>query len=174
MGCVIQFESHTCELPWILDMEYHEEDVLEFWDQPVTFRLEYKNKNNRNVSPTHTPDFFVIRKTHAEFVECKTEEELIKLANSQPHKYLFGKDKQWRCPPGERYAARFGFKYRVVSTAEIDSVHTRNTVFLEDYLGEDTPPVADDQREKIVSIVAKETSVLLADLLEQVINAGDT
>jgi transposase InsO family protein len=155
-------------------MEYHQEDVLEFWDQPITFKLEYKSKSNRNVSPTHTPDFFVISKTHAEFVECKTEEELIKLANTQPYRYFFGKDKQWRCPPGESYAARFGFRYRVVSSAEIDCVHTRNTVFLEDYFCEDAPPVGDDQREKIVSFVAREPGVLLADLLERMMEAGVT
>lgn len=174
MGCVIQFESHTCEFPWVLDMEYHQEDVLEFWDQPITFKLEYKNRNNRNVGVMHTPDFFVIRKTHAEFVECKTEEELIKLANAQPHRYFLGRDKQWRCPPGESYAARFDFKYRVVSTAELDCTHTRNTVFLEDYFGEDTLPVTEEQREAIVALVAGEPGVLLADLLERVINAGGT
>ena len=174
MGCVIQFESHTCELPWILDMEYHQEDVLEFWDQPVTFNLEYKNRNNRNVSPTHTPDFFVIRKTHAEFVECKTEEELGKLANTHPGKYHLGKDGQWRCPPGEKYAAGFGLKYRVVSTAEIDRVHIRNTIFLEDYLGKDTPPVADAQREIIVSLVSGGTGILLVELLERALEAGAT
>jgi transposase InsO family protein len=155
-------------------MEYHQEDVLEFWDQPMTFKMEYKNKNNRNVSPMHTPDFFVIRKTHAEFVECKTEEELIRLANAQPHRYLFGKDNQWRCPPGESYAARFGFRYRVVSSAEIDCIHTRNTVFLEDYFCEDAPLVADERREIIASLVAKEPGVLLVDLLERLIESGVT
>jgi putative transposase len=174
MGCVIQFESHTCELPWILDMEYHQDDVLEYWDQPLTFKIEYKNKSNRNIGTTHTPDFFVIRNTHAEFVECKTEEELIRLANDQPGKYYLGTDGQWRCPPGEKYAGVFGFKYRVVSTAEIDRVQIRNTVFLEDYLGEDTPPVADEQRRTIVSIVVNEQSILLLELLERVLEAGCT
>jgi putative transposase len=155
-------------------MEYHQADVLEFWDQPVTFKLEYKNRNNRNISAMHTPDFFVICKTHAEFIECKTEEELIKLSNANPYRYFLGKDKQWRCPPGERYASRFGFRYRVVSSAEIDCTHTRNTVFLEDYLGEDTPPVASERREVIVSLVANEPGILLADLLERIIAAGST
>lgn len=174
MGRVIQFESHTCELPWILDMEYHQDDVLEFWDQPITFKIKYKNKGNRNISTMHTPDFFVIRQTYAEFVECKTEEELIKLANTQPGKYYLDKDGQWRCPPGERYAATFGLKYRVVSTAEIDRLHIRNTVFLEDYLGDDTPPVTNELRDTIFPLVANESGILLIDLLERSLAAGAT
>lgn len=172
MGCVIQFESHTCELPWILDMEYHQEDVLEYWDQPITFKIRYKNNNDRNISTTHTPDFFVVRETYAEFVECKTEEELVKLANAQPGKYYLGKDGRWRCPPGEEYAAQFGFKYTVVSTAEIDRIHIRNTVFLEDFLGSDNPPIAPEEREKIIPLVAGEPGLLLSDLLERVFETG--
>lgn len=172
MGCVIQFESHTCELPCVLDMEYYQEDVLEYWDQPISFIIRYKNKNGRNIGTTHTPDFFVIRETYAEFVECKTEEELVKLANAQPGKYYLGKDGRWRCPPGEEYAAQYGFKFTVVSTAEIDRVHTRNTVFLEDFLGKNCPLVSPEQREMIVALVTKEPGVLLSDLLERVLEAG--
>lgn len=72
-------------------------------------------------------------------------------------------------PPGEEYAARFGFKYTVVSTAELDRVHVRNTVFLEDFLGRDCPPVPLEEREKIINLVAREPGLLLSDLLERVL-----
>ena len=146
----------------------------EYWDQPITFKIEYKNRKHRNVSPLHTPDFFVLRKTHAEFVECKTEEELLKLSNTHPGKYYLAKDGVWRCPPGEKYAAEFGLTYRVVSTAEIDRVHIRNTVFLEDYLGQDTPAVGDARRTVILSLVSHGSGVLLAELLERSLEAGAT
>jgi transposase InsO family protein len=45
---------------------------------------------------------------------------------------------------------------------------------MEDYLSEDTPRVPDEQREIIVSLVTNETGILLADLLERVIEAGGT
>jgi putative transposase len=172
MGRTIQFESHTCELAFILGLEYHQADVLEYWDQPTTFKLEYKNTNGRSVGPLHTPDFFVIRTTHAEFVECKTEEELIKLANKQPGRYYLDKDGRWHCPPGEEFAAQFGFKYVVVSTAEIDRTHIRNTVFLEDYLDKHAPPVAAESREIIVSAVALDPGVTLDELLRRMLEAG--
>src|ERR1044071_9248398 len=172
MGRVIQFESHTCELPYVLDLEYYQDNVLEYWDQPITFKIEYENKNNRKVSPMHTPDFFVIRKTHVEFVDCKTEEELIHLANVQPAKYHLGKDGQWRCPPGERAVAQFDYKYRVVSTAEINRTQYRNTIFLEDYLGVNTPHIAKKQIELIVQIVANDPGISLSGLLERTIQTG--
>lgn len=39
MGHTIQYESLTNELSAIYLMEYHEEDVWEYWDQPPSFTL---------------------------------------------------------------------------------------------------------------------------------------
>lgn len=174
MGLTIQFESHTCELSYIIDIEYNQEDVLEYYDQPDTFIIEYKNQNNRNIHPSYTPDFFVIRKTGMEFVECKTEEELIKLANERPDKYILGKDGKWSCPPAEKHAAKYGFRHVVVSTAEFDRTQIRNTVFLEDYLDENTPQVSDEARQNVLSIVSNEPGITLSYLLERRFEAGAT
>jgi putative transposase len=40
MGITIQFESHTVEL-WAIYLMEHDPDVLEFYDQPQTFKLRY-------------------------------------------------------------------------------------------------------------------------------------
>jgi putative transposase len=40
MGVTIQFESHKVELWAILVMD-HDPEVLEFFDQPDTFKLRY-------------------------------------------------------------------------------------------------------------------------------------
>ena len=40
MGCVIQAESHTVELPLVYVLE-HSSEVLEFYDQPCQIRLSY-------------------------------------------------------------------------------------------------------------------------------------
>lgn len=79
MGVAIQFESHRVELPFIYELE-HDEDVLEFYDQPPPIKLDYQGKNGRKLGILHTPDFFVIRKNLAGWEECKTEEELKKLS----------------------------------------------------------------------------------------------
>jgi transposase InsO family protein len=174
MGCTIQFESHSCELPFIVDLEYYQEDVLEYWDQPATFRIEYDNKDSRAIVVNHTPDFLIIRKTYAEFVECKTEDDLVRLSTLQPGKYILGDDGQWRCPPGERLASRYGFRYRVLSDAEIDRVHYRNTIFLEDFLCDNVPDVATEQREMLLQMVRTAPGISLGELLERALSGGAT
>lgn len=174
MGVTIQFESHTCELAEILTLEHIEEDVLEFWDQPLTVKLEYKNKNGTNIYPTYTPDFFVIRKTGGEFIECKTEEELDKLSKENHGKYKFGKDGKWHFPPAEKYFEQFGFRHVIVSTAELDRTYIRNISFLADYLTNDTPQVADELRQKIIASVESDCGITLSDLLDRALETGAT
>src|SRR5690349_21110044 len=100
MGVTIQFESHKNELAAIYEYEYDPE-VLEFYDQPYPpIKLLYQTKNDRPISVLHTADFFVIKKQLAGWVECKHEEELIRLCKKQPARYNLGDDRVWNCPPG--------------------------------------------------------------------------
>jgi hypothetical protein len=48
MGQTIQFESHTVELWAIYQME-HDPEVLEFYDQPPPFKIQYQNKTGRKI-----------------------------------------------------------------------------------------------------------------------------
>ena len=41
MGVTIQFESHRVELAAIYELE-HDQDVVEYYDQPPTFKLDYR------------------------------------------------------------------------------------------------------------------------------------
>src|ERR1041384_5555722 len=65
MGRTVQFESHRNELAAILEFE-HNDDVLEFWDQPPSIKLHYETKRGKKLAVLHTPDYFVIRKNSAE------------------------------------------------------------------------------------------------------------
>jgi hypothetical protein len=134
MKRTIQFESHRNELAVLLEME-HDPDVFEFYDQPSSIRLRYRTQKGKAVSLLHTPDYFVIRRSCAGWVECKTEEQLLKLAASQPNRFHYDKAAQiWRCPPGEAFASQFNLFYRVLSSAQIDWIFQRNILFLEDFL----------------------------------------
>jgi hypothetical protein len=131
MGFTIQAESHKNELAGVYEME-HDRQILEYYDQPCQFPLEYLAKSGRRVRVLHTPDFFVIRLDGVGWEEWKTEEELQQLGDKMPHRYLREANGPWRCPPGEDYAERLGFFYRVRSSAEINWVFQRNLRFLED------------------------------------------
>lgn len=135
MGVAIQFESHRVELAAIYELE-QDPDVLEYYDQPPAIKLEYQSAGGRNLGVLHTADFFVLRKTGAGWEECKTQDELVNLSRKNDNRYC-SDDGNWRCPPGESYAASYGLYYRVRSSHDIDWVFQRNVQFMEDYFRSD-------------------------------------
>jgi putative transposase len=133
MGVTIQFESHRVELAAVYELE-HDDDVLEYFDQPPSFKLEYKSADGRHMGVLHTADYFAIRRDCAGWEECKTEDELVLLNRKNPNRYARDQAGGWICPPGEAHAAALGFYYYVRSSRNIDWVYQRNIQFLEDYL----------------------------------------
>src|SRR5258708_183242 len=180
MGSTRQAESHRNELAAIYEME-HDENVLEYYDQPPPIKIEYFTKSGKKVAPFYTPDFFIIqkapkaqdeRKLSIGWDEWKMEEELIRLAEDNPNRYVKGEDGRWHCPPGEKYAAQFGFFFRLRSSAEIDWVFQRNMRFLEDYLLQEDPIVSQEASEEILSIVSLEAGITLDKLLKNLKHAN--
>jgi putative transposase len=70
MGVTIQFESHHYELAGIYSMEYDGE-VLEYYDQPPTIKLNYQSASGRFLEVRHTPDYFVIRREKAGWIDLE-------------------------------------------------------------------------------------------------------
>ncbi len=166
MGCSIQFESHRDELPFVYLMD-HDPQVLEFYDQPYgQIKLQYRNSTDtRNVTTKYTPDFFVLREDGAGWVECKMEEDLLRLAKKMPHRYQQRPDGSWFCPPGEAYAAQFGLTFRVFSSKEIDWTYVQNLRFLGDYLRGSPPAVPPDVAMAIRTTVMSQPGIRLLGLL---------
>jgi putative transposase len=138
MGVTIQFESHRIELAAVYELE-HDDDVLEYFDQPPSFKLEYDSADGRHMGILHTADYFVIRRDCAGWEECKIEDELVLLNRKNPNPYARDQEGRWICPPGEAHAAALGFYYRVRSSRDIDWIYQRNIQFLEDYLRAQIP-----------------------------------
>jgi transposase InsO family protein len=161
MGVTIQFESHRVELPTVYELE-HDDEVLEYWDQPNSIKLDYESAHGRHVWVLHTPDYFVIRRTKAGWEECKTEDQLIRLSERNPNRYRRG-DAGWVCQPGRQYAEHLGLYYRVRSSAEINRLFQRNIQFLEDYL-RTTPEVDSFSRQRVMAQVAARPGCSLEDL----------
>src|SRR5262249_12734866 len=68
MGVTIQFESHRVELAVVHELE-HDADVLEYYDQPPPFKLDYESAVGRRLGVLHTADYFVIRQSSAGWEE---------------------------------------------------------------------------------------------------------
>ena len=163
MGTTIQFESHRVELAFVREME-HDPELLEFYDQPPSIPLDYESAKGRRLRVTHTPDFFVLRSAAAGWEECKTEEDLHRLAERSPNRYRWDNG-NWHCPPGVRYASPFGLYYRVRSSAEIDWVVQRNFQFLENYVGRNCAHSHQGAKEWALAMVSAEPRMKLSELL---------
>jgi putative transposase len=173
MGLTIQFESHKVEL-WAIYLMEHDPTVLEFYDQPKGFKIQYTNKSGRKIGHYHTPDFFVLSADNAAWVEWKTEAQLQKLSEKYPTRYQIAADGSWRCPPGEAYAEPLGLKYQVCTDASLDPIYIQNLIFLEDYLRftADSNP---SMLARVKEIVKTSPGITLASLLasESQLGAND-
>jgi transposase InsO family protein len=163
MGVTIQFESHRVELAGIYEME-HDAGCLEYYDQPPPLKLAYKSANGRHLTVIHTPDFFVLRRAEAGWEEWKTEEDLVRLAEHNSHRYCLDAQGGWRCPPGEAQASPLGFYYRVRSSRQIDWTYQRNIQFLEDYLRAHSRTVDPHVQEIVLAWVSGHPGSTLSDL----------
>lgn len=138
MGETIQFESHKVELPVIYMLEF-DDNVLEYYDQPPLMTLNYfqsKNGKDKKMGYNYTPDFFVIEKNRAYWVECKTEDELIKRSQNNPNRY-FKENGKWIFSLGINYAKELNLGFLVRSSADINWRLQRNLTYLEDYIVND-------------------------------------
>src|SRR5439155_14856549 len=96
--------------------------------------------------------------------EWKTEDDLLRLAERCPNRYVFGEDGQWRCPPGEAHAKAFELYYRVRSSRGINWVYQRNIQYLEDYLRSDSEQLRTSVRETAIGLVRMNPGMRLSDL----------
>jgi hypothetical protein len=172
MGVTIQFESHKNELPYIYELE-HDANVLEYYDQPLPIKLNYSNKN-RNLGVMHTPDFFVIYRDSAGWVECKTEEDLLKLAVDSPNRYQLDENNEWICPPGIEWAKQFNLSYELRSSKKINWTFQRNIEYLADYFRKDRLQIPENVFYVITETVRKEPAISLENLIEKNFKCSDS
>lgn len=165
MGRTIQFESHRVALPFVYEYEHDRRDVLEFYDEPDTIKLLFESKSGHRLGVMHIPDYFVIRQGCAGYEECKPEDVLVSRAESSPNMFRRDEDGNWRCPPGEEFAAAYGLYYRVRSSASISETLVRNILYLEEYLTAQCFTVPEDAKEAVQSSVERARDITLRDLM---------
>ncbi|MGG0720136.1 DDE-type integrase/transposase/recombinase [Robertmurraya massiliosenegalensis] len=166
MGVTIQFESHKVELPAIYMMEF-DDNVLEYYDQPPSLKVIYyqsKNGKDKKMAYMYTPDFFVIEKNRAYWVEWKSEVQLVKLSQERPDRY-FKEDGQWRFAPGINYAGELDLDFLVRSSEDINWTLQRNLTFLEDYIVNEYLPES-QKVSQIKEIILSSPGLTLLELIQ--------
>ncbi len=132
MGGTIQAESRTVEQPWLFQWE-HDDEVLEFWDQPTRMQISYQNANGKNQCFDVTFDFLVIRKNKIQLIECKSEEDLKALAVKDSGRWKRDAQGNWTSPPAEAQAKLRGFEFLILTPGQISPVLYQNLIYLSDY-----------------------------------------
>src|SRR5713226_8970330 len=166
MQCIIKAESAKVEFAFLLEAE-HDDEVVEFWDQPPPIELIYHDRRGHLQQPLHTADYFVFRYKSAGWEECKPVEKLIQFAQQHSKRYVLDEQGQWRCPPGEIFAAKYGLTYRVRASDQINWASQDNWLYLEDYY-QDLEKLAISEADLAIlqQIVSEHPGLTLADLRE--------
>ncbi len=133
MPFVVEAEATSTEYAAIVEWD-HDEETVEFYPQPESIVISYlvRDTGRRTTVPI-TPDYLRITNSAFIFVECKREDELIKLARKMPHRYQRNEQGGWRSPPAERAAAEFGCQFEVRSSAQNNWTLIENMELLKDY-----------------------------------------
>ena len=158
MGFGIQAESINCELIFIRQCE-HDNDVLELYDQPGMIWLECKTAGGRPNPRCHYPDFLILARHWAGWVECKTENELARREQKGDQQFIRGDDGGWISPQGGDYAARFGLVYRVWTNSKVNWVEHRNLNYLKSYFRDVRFNLDDVAKKEVLLAVKKREGV---------------
>jgi len=161
MGVSIQFESQHVELWAIYAME-RDNEVLEYYDQPMRLPLRYRAQSGRNTTQWHTPDFCVLRNAGACFEEWKPVHALEALAVSMPNRYQRAGDGTWHCPPGDAWAQPLGLGYQVRSSAAYHPLYIQNLKFLQDFWAHPVPSDPEQER-RLLSLIDTHPGLRLAE-----------
>lgn len=132
MPFVLEAEAFNTEFAALATYD-RDEETLEIYNQPTHLKLRYVNRNGRKVAPDITPDLFLIRQGECVFVECKTEDELHKLAAKEPNRYQLDGDGRWRSYPAEDAARQLGCEFWIRSTRDNNWNLIENMEFLDDF-----------------------------------------
>lgn len=120
MELAIPFESHAVEFPFIYTAE-HDDDILEFWCQPSTLEISYVGASGRLMRHPHTPDYFVIHRDSAGWIDVKDQGMLVASWKKQPNRYRMVEG-VWTFPPGKLYAEELGLTYSLLVSAEANAI----------------------------------------------------
>jgi putative transposase len=166
MKFVLEAEAFNTEYAAYEDYD-NDENIHEFYPQPCKLRIDYINANGRLVHPDITPDIFVVCHDYFAFVECKTEEELLKLAQEQPNRYRVDEHGKWRSPPAESAAKKLGARFLIRSSKDNNWVALENYEFFCDYLKVDPAKlkIAPDALKIIEARLSESSWLTVSDLI---------
>nr|WP_297352951.1 DDE-type integrase/transposase/recombinase [uncultured Caldimonas sp.] len=165
MPFVLEAEATATEYVAVVECD-HDPDVLEFYTQVEPLRIEYLIAGSaRRTHVLTTPDIFKITRDAFVFVECKTEKELVRLAEKNPNRFQRDEAGLWRSPPAERAAIELGCLFEVRSSSQNNWTLHENLELLKDYRTGKNVSVDEASRRCLVDRLCKKGWASVFDLV---------
>ena len=171
MGFAIGYDSRTAELVFLVLCETDAE-VFEYYDHPTALTLDYPVASGRRCVHPHTPDFLVLGKKFAGFVEVKPEATLRKLVEKSPHRYELTAEGGFRSPPAEAAAAAYGLGYRIWTPSRETQVLADNLRFLQASFGQCPSGLIGERINELRAQARAEPGITIESLVHQVSDPG--
>lgn len=165
MERALMAESRTVEFPGIYVREF-DPRTLEMWPQPCLLDLSIQGEKGKT-RLQHTPDLFVIEEDGFLIEEWRQEERLLKAAMKHPDRFYKDEAGLWHYLPAEEHLAALGIRYRLRSANEHPRVLLSNLDFLEDFTLESAPAVPQEERNRLVRLLAERKRVQHGDLVTE-------
>lgn len=165
IGEVVQSESHTCELPFLCQLEL-DEDVLAVYDQPPPLFVEFPDTRGRLHRGPKTPDFLVIRRRCVEIYECKPGKKLREFARTRPEIWMQN-ELAYRYLPAEKPASSLGFKFIVHNGDTIGPVHAANLKFFVNIFRAHVDPLRERELGRAMRLLGKHHALTLRELADE-------
>lgn len=166
MGQTTQSESWTGERQLLLELEYNAE-VLRFWDQPPSVRIEGTRRDGKSYRNYYTSDFLALFDDRAIAYEVKPRASIESLIRDRPSDWLrHGKTYVYR--PARVAFERLGIRHVVRCAEDFNQVRTENLNLMlrSQHTSYDVPPVS--WHRKITRHLSKNGATRVSELLSSV------
>lgn len=153
MGFVVQAESQDPEFAYVVLLE-HDQDVLEFYDQPETLYVKARDKRGRKIVKRYTPDFLVLSVSKGPMlIECKPDEFVVKCLEKSDPNWWISPQGEVNYEPGRSWAEANRLAFRVVRSSELPAKRVQNLLMLADYFMPDAVVVGEEMRTRILAVL---------------------
>ncbi|MEB2319635.1 MAG: hypothetical protein OZ935_13350 [Pseudomonadota bacterium] len=141
-------------------------DILTFRAQPPTLDLLITDaKGTTQGRQQYTPDFLVIKDDTFIIREYRDATTLTKRALKSPHQFYLDDAGKWHYRAAEDAYKAMGIAYEVIANQDLPHRLITNTRFLEDYLGEQCPPLPSGRVERLRTVLESARYVAFHDLI---------
>lgn len=165
MGATIGVESDE-ELTYAVLCEYDEE-VIEFWEQPVGVQLEVTARNGQSRRTSYTPDFLILKRSAIEFVQVKTKDEVNQLLARNPNRWMFVGGVV-RDLAADKFFAGYGVYHAMVSNGQASKLRANNYRLLMRAAEQAPPRNIQALAQRIIEHLEARSVSTIASLLEAI------